>query len=124
MTRAVAFALIALFALLAWLNRGEPKHLFESWVPAADAFKPESPLWPPAEFRGEVASVVLFTGREGIAQACGEPPAGMVRLGCQGLTGDGISLIAIANPCLFPADDFFAGIMCHELAHANGWRHP
>lgn len=95
----------------------------ESWIPVADRFVPASQLWPPEEFMGNNASVVIFTDREGIEQACGPPPEGMVRLACQGTTADGVSMIAVANPCLFPRNEFFAGIMCHELSHANGFKH-
>lgn len=94
-----------------------------SWPPAADAFSAASQLWPPDAFKGDVASLVIFAGASGIHKICGVPPEGFVRLGCQGTTADGVSIIAVANPCLFPEDDFFAGIMCHEIAHSNGWTH-
>lgn len=96
----------------------------QSWIPAAETFSPASQIWPPDEFKRHNLALVLFVGRDGIAKFCGAPPPGIVRLGCQYVTEKGLPIIAIANPCLFPKTDFFAGIACHELAHVNGWSHP
>lgn len=118
-----AFAILALLLVACGPTRPVQPFDDESWIPAADRFVPASQLWPPDEFMGNNASIVIFTDREGIEQACGSPPEGMVRIACQGTTAEGVSMIAIANPCLFPRDEFFAGIMCHELAHSNGFKH-
>lgn len=119
----------ALFVLRHWGDNPHPlavEHLEAkgAWLPTQQTFAPQSQLWPPDEFKSNGAAIVLFTDKAGIDKACGAPPAGLIRLGCEGPLSDGTPMIAIANPCLFPPDDFFAGLMCHELGHRNGWRHP
>ena len=137
----VRFAALAAFALLllAMLaTAGDPKplliedvsarpledvqHFDAAWAAEARTVVSASPLWPPDQFRGDNAALVILTGREGIAKMCGAPPEGIARFACSGMNKDGVPIIASANPCLFPEDDFFAGLLCHELGHQNGWR--
>jgi hypothetical protein len=87
-------------------------------------FKAEVSVWPPDEYKGDNAAVVIFTDVAGVQSIChdaAEP--GKAIVGCSGIK-DGTPIIVLPNPCGMRPEDFYAGISCHELAHVNGWRHP
>lgn len=52
----------------------------------------------------------------GSISKCGNPPEGKVFAGC---VRDQL-IVHMANPCDFQKEDF-ARILCHEMAHLNGW---
>ena len=87
---------------------------------AAPALAPNSTMtsdaWPPARFQGDNASTVLFVAPGLIDQLCGKAPAGYRTEAC---SDD--NLVILPNPCLFPHDDNFARLTCHEIGHVAGW---
>ena len=89
-------------------------------APPAPAPTPFSDARPPVRFQGDATVKLEITDQAGIERAChplfGAPPAGMKTDACQ--TGDRVIL---PNPCTFPESDRYAALLCHELAHANGW---
>lgn len=84
-----------------------------------------SPLWPPSAYQGPNAALVIFAGADAVQSLCAGSASlkqGQMFLGCMGAK-DGMPIIVVPNPCLMPETDFYAGIVCHELGHENGWRH-
>lgn len=69
---------------------------------------------PPPQFRGDVATRVEFVAPERVSIRCIERGATFLANAC---TGQG--LVTAPNPCSF--SDPYARIMCHEMAHINGW---
>mgnify|MGYP000220990895 CR=1 FL=1 len=76
---------------------------------------------PPERFRGDSASVVVFTDRQGIEENCGKAQPGFVIIACHRQTMKGVNVIFMPNPCLLGDSEFYAKIQCHENAHGNGW---
>lgn len=66
---------------------------------------------PPPRLMGNRAMTVSF----GTLSHCGKPPPGKRFVGC--VRGP---LVHMGNPCEFGHEQF-ARIMCHEMAHVNGW---
>lgn len=135
MMRAIAFAIIVAFAIAALVvSEHRPPN---ADLPVVNALAvvdfPQSraqvtlasPLWPPAQYQGSNAALVIFAGAATVQSLCaGTAPLkqGQMFLGCMG-TRDHTPIIVVPNPCLMPETDFYAGIVCHELGHENGWRH-
>lgn len=76
---------------------------------------------PPERFRGNAASVVVFTDRAGIEAICGKSEPPNIMLACRRAFPNGTPLVVMPNPCLLGESEFFAKIMCHEMGHVNGW---
>jgi hypothetical protein len=77
----------------------------------------------PEQYRGDNSVVVHFTTQEEITSKCGPVPAGLYVLGCK----FNPNVLYMPNPCKDkdvenPAS--YAHLLCHELAHVNGWVHP
>ena len=133
LARCLFVAGVLALALLAVLHRndGRDRLLIDpqpfdtsehDWIAQAGSWSPDSPLYPPEQFRAHGAAVVVYGGPEIVHELCGSPPEGKVRFGCGGQKEDGTPIIVIANPCLLEKD-FYAAITCHELGHVNGWKH-
>lgn len=87
-------------------------------------FKAEVSIWPPDQYRSDNAAVTLFVSPEALSKICGTAAeSGKAIIGCASILKNGTPIVVLPNPCLMDADDFYAGIACHELAHVNGWRH-
>lgn len=71
-------------------------------------------ILPPSRFQADVAVVTVFSA-DAVARYCG--PA----LACVIIMKDGSKAVLMPNPCLVGTDDAFAGILCHEIGHVNGW---
>lgn len=82
--------------------------------------------WPPARFAGGNAARVYFTTQAVINRKCDDipDPPGFYTEACS--SGPHPNTIYAPNPCAFPAGDDYARLLCHELAHLNGWpeSHP
>lgn len=91
---------------------------------------PPPPKWsdaiPPAEYQGLGLVPVLYVEPWEIKDACsavGTPPEGLVIVACTITLKDGQKLIILPDPCDF-GDGWFAGVACHENAHAlKNWNH-
>jgi|GEM_PF-2869744 len=74
---------------------------------------------PPERFKGAAPVVYLETGA--VVQRC-EP----LNVACAIKMPDGVVgpdwTIITPDPCAYP-DQSYARLLCHELAHAKGWRH-
>lgn len=74
---------------------------------------------PPEPFQGDIRAIIEFIEPDKVAKRCNGPPE--VRA-CQSGFGDD-TLIVAPNPCEY-TQEAYAWLMCHELGHVNGWRHP
>ena len=80
----------------------------------------------PDQYRGNTTAKVVFTDKAGIEKHCAKSPnPDLVTVACVNHIGGHV--IFISNPCADKdADDptRYAHVLCHELAHTNGWEHP
>lgn len=78
----------------------------------------QSAGWPPQRFQRNNAVRVTFTSGVAVTNICagGVPPCGYVVLACQRASG-----LILPNPCTYSHSDEYARLVCHELAHLNGW---
>lgn len=80
---------------------------------------------PPVQYQGNAKPLVVITVTDpNTKEACGVAQKGYVILGCQRATKEGISLLWMPNPCIFPEAQWqgsYAHLMCHEMGHAQGW---
>jgi hypothetical protein len=77
----------------------------------------------PPEYQKETSVWVQTMSRAELDEKCGTAPPGYVILAC-GKVGQ--PYIYMPNPCGYPeASDTrsYAHLMCHEIAHTEGWRH-
>lgn len=51
-----------------------------------------------------------------VERGCGKDPPGLITYACTTRSGR----VYVPNPCDFPQERF-AMLMCHELAHVDGW---
>lgn len=76
----------------------------------------------PVEFRGDNTVAVEFVSPMLVGARCAQRGANifgipqMNSMGC----GDG-RMITMPNPCQTITSGWYARLLCHELAHANGW---
>lgn len=72
---------------------------------------------PPAEFQGNRTWTVSLSSNsdEDCRKIMPDAHAGNIH----GCTKWGVSIVP--NPCLHSG--YYAELMCHEMAHANGWKH-
>lgn len=76
----------------------------------------------PAEFRGDNTVAVEFVSPMLVGARCAQRGAhifGVPQLNSMGC-GDG-RMITMPNPCQTLTSGWYARLLCHELAHANGW---
>lgn len=75
---------------------------------------------PPVRYRHNATLTVDLQDQAAISRTCqslfGRPPPGAQTNAC--FTGERAIL---PNPCTFPKSDIYAHLLCHELAHRNGW---
>lgn len=75
---------------------------------------------PPERYQNPAKFTVEVHDQRGIERICqplfGTPPAGMKTDAC---STDG--RVIMPNPCTFSATDQYARMLCHEMAHVNGW---
>lgn len=75
---------------------------------------------PPARFQGNATATVQFDTDSGVSARCeqslGPANPGHHWGGCHLTSG----VIIFPNPCLY-TDQPYAGRLCHELGHWNGW---
>jgi hypothetical protein len=73
---------------------------------------------PPVRFQGGAKVSVQFATQVDINDQCGIAPCKMVTLAC---TKANNGPLILPNPCSYGANDAYAKLVCHELAHRNGW---
>lgn len=131
----LAFAGLSLFIILAGLGFIDgPDHRI--LISAANAapftripqhigdFDPQVSLLPPEEYQGDNAAVALFVAPEAIEKLCGTAAGESQEIiSCSGIDKNRTPIVILLNPCLMPPDDLYAGLVCHELGHINGWKH-
>lgn len=77
------------------------------------------PLQSPVKFQANTSVTVIMTDQATIDAFCGRPPIGWRKIAC----AEHLSRTIVApNPCKFKHEQY-AAIMCHELAHIQGWKH-
>lgn len=69
----------------------------------------------PVDYHGDVRAAVTFVQPDEVVRLCDQGPTVVA---CQA----GAQIIA-PNPCLY-VEEYYAGVLCHEVGHMNGWRHP
>jgi hypothetical protein len=74
--------------------------------------------------KGATVKVRMVDTQEEINVLCGDPGDGKITYGCATDKNE----IVVKNPCHRKSERrdkrSFANLMCHELGHINGWRHP
>lgn len=137
--RTIILAAIALQPSLAGLRTGtvEPVQVLAAaspdkrqCTPVESAFKPVpssgvapnssyvSEAAPPLRFRGDARTIIQFAPPDEVDRLCsgGRPVCGFRFSACR----RGNQLI-MPNPCGPAMAEPFAKLLCHELAHVNGW---
>jgi hypothetical protein len=71
---------------------------------------------PPERFRANNQVMVRFGSQADIEGICGKAPCGKIMLACQPPRQ-----MILPNPCRYGPSDQYAKLVCHELAHLNGW---
>lgn len=74
---------------------------------------------PPARFRGNGSALTFYVAD--VSPYCGKAPPGYVIYACEWANKDGSPIIALPDPRPYGDVEFYARIVCHELAHARGW---
>lgn len=76
---------------------------------------------PPPEYRGDAMVFVHYVARDRIEEMCAGAEkrwlTDQVFACARGL------LLILPNPCESPFRGYDGELACHELGHANGWRH-
>jgi hypothetical protein len=78
---------------------------------------------PPVRFQGDVNVQLEFVHPSTVLNRCRDELGVTFPL----RTGDTLlacsrgGAIAIPNPCLYADGDGYARLLCHEIAHVNGW---
>jgi predicted Zn-dependent protease len=94
-------------------------------VALATGFLVTDNLCVPQQYRGNAKVTVYFTDEKGIAKHCGvSRDPSLTTLACSQINGH---KMVVLNPCLDQDADTpetYAHVLCHELAHVNGWEHP
>lgn len=95
-------------------KQSDPAGLSEPASPGTGLF---SDATPPIRFQNSRYGVSInFVDDVTDPQACGDAGPGHVFIACR-RPGEGVFM---PNPCAFD-DQRYAHVMCHELAHVNGW---
>lgn len=75
---------------------------------------------PPARWTASAwANGVQFTAPERTNELCGNKDPNVSVNAC---TTQSKGIMILPNPCAYPGD-YYAKIVCHEMAHLNGWNH-
>ena len=89
-------------------------------------------LWnqeiPPVRFQGPAMAVTVFLPPYRVREECQKriketPPEGIEIKACRIPPDEpgGISLLVLPDPCLLAPQEYYAKVLCHEIAHINGW---
>lgn len=75
---------------------------------------------PPRRYQGDTTATVELLDPERVPPLCkalgGFSPPGQYAVACA--TG---RTIVMPNPCRWPNRSDYADLLCHEMAHVNGW---
>lgn len=74
---------------------------------------------PPQQFYGDARVIVSFMLPESVPVICESDRANACFA-----RNIGKPELILPNPCRWMGIESYASIACHELAHANGWKHP
>ncbi len=78
----------------------------------------------PPEFHTGTHGGIIFADPPVVHQVCTSnmPPLdkNIIVLAC---TNPANRVMLLPNPCLYAEVDPYARLMCHEMAHLNGWKH-
>jgi hypothetical protein len=77
----------------------------------------------PIQYQGDVSAVVVTGPQSFIDKNCGKASKGYYTVGC---SISSKRILYMPNPCTFPEmkdPNSYAHLLCHELAHLNGWHH-
>lgn len=86
---------------------------------ALGAISATIPPQAPREFQSSTAMTMIATDQATIEAFCGKAPLGWNKVACAESTS---RTIVVPNPCHYNHERY-AAILCHELAHLNGWKH-
>jgi len=77
---------------------------------------------PPGVYQVDTAVRVEFVNPALVGVRCAQRGAKFIGLPAinAGACSDG-NLMTVPNPCLTLTGGWYARVMCHEMAHANGW---
>ncbi len=95
------------------------------FLPGCMSFAPLEPvISPPGIYQRDNRVMVEFVHPTMVGVRCAE--RGVRFLGMPGVNSGACAdtqLITMANPCLTITAGWYAEVLCHELAHVNGWPH-
>ena len=86
-------------------------------------FQPIEPIKkPPLEFRKDTVAAVEFVHPTKVGFRCAQRGAKFLALpGINSAACSSTDLVTMPNPCMTFTGGWYAELLCHELAHANGW---
>lgn len=73
---------------------------------------------PPTKYQGNNSAIVVFVDIDKVDAGC-RNIGGVGDYNIRGCEKGGV--IVFPNPCQWPNKSDLRDLMCHELAHANGW---
>jgi lysozyme len=90
------------------------------WGWGTDAFDG----WPPQRYTKNTSTYVYFATAAQIAVQCSDD--GKPDPNIEACSSGPPNKAVMPNPCIFPAADNYARLLCHEIGHLNGWanNHP
>ena len=85
-------------------------------------------LMPPSQYRSPVRAVIITTSTQAeVDAACGRAGPGERKAACARIGAGTQPYVVMPNPCRFaehfPDEELYAAMLCHELAHTQGWKH-
>lgn len=72
---------------------------------------------PPTKYQGDARVVVEMVSASAVKARCNDEAVACA------FRDPRTTIIVMPNPCLYRESDAYAAVLCHELAHANGWEH-
>jgi hypothetical protein len=81
---------------------------------------------PPLKYQGNPPpAVIIVVDNTNSKDACGVAEKGWRLMACEGSGPNGVPVLIMPNPCIYPEawkDPYsYAHLLCHEFGHANGW---
>ena len=87
------------------------------------SFQPLEPIKnPPLQYRNDTVVPVEFVNPMEVGFRCAERGAKFLNMpGVNSKACASTDLVTMPNPCMTITGGWYAELLCHELAHANGW---
>ena len=117
---AVAFGLTVGIGMAATTPDRDPAQLNQETTIGAPQFPVTAVAPAPKRYHGnDTVAKVAFINQYHVNHICNQDGKGFT-LACTYVQS---RQIIMPNPCVYSDTEFFARLMCHELAHLHGWKH-